>query len=209
MYDNKGRKLKIHDFARDGDIAGVAGELAAGVAVDCLELCSGQTALQCVSAMPDASLEMIRFLVEAGASVSPEVFRAAVQSGSLDTIRFLLQSGAKMDYREEGGCGTLAYAAYGRTDPDDTSLIPVLELLIENGADVNLTSSYSESALRITANRGRFDAVQFLLDHGADPESLEWTALMRAVALGTVEEVKALLEQGARLGEWDTWDRSA
>jgi hypothetical protein len=200
--------LKIHDAARRGDIAGVAGELASGVEVDSLEITSGQSALQCVCALPEAPLDMIRFLVGQGAQISAEVFQAAVQFGSLETIRYLLQAGARVDAREEGGCGTLALAAYGRASPGDTSLLPVFAFLIDQGAGVNIVSSYNESALRIVSHRARFDAVRFLLEHQADPAPLEWTDLMVAVALGTLEEVQALLAQGADLSARDCWQRT-
>ncbi len=200
--------MKIHDDARSGNIAGITVEIASGVAIDCLERTSGKSALHLVSAMPNANQDMVQFLVQQGATVSAQVFQDAVKTGSVDTIEFLLKSGARIDARVKGGCGTLIYAAYGRGYAGNATLIPVLTLLIEHGADVKIMSEYSESALRILSNHGRLDAVQFLLDHGADATTLAWTDLIRVVALGTVEEFESLLEQGANLGERDYWERT-
>lgn len=151
---------------------------------------------------------MILFLVQQGALISEQVFQAAVQTGSMETIKLLIKSGARIDERREGNCGTLIHAAFGRGDVDNETLIPVLTLLIEHGADVNIVSKYSESVLRFLSNRARFDAVEFLLGHGADEKTLEWTDLIRAVAIGTYEEVESLLMQGANLGDRDFWSRT-
>lgn len=205
---SRGRLLKIHDDARNGDILGVAGELASGVAINALERTSRQTALHCVCEMPDARAAMIFFLLEKGAAVTIDVFKAAVQTGSLETIKSLLQAGASIDEREDGHCGTLTIAAYGRTGPGDAALIPVLKCLLENGASPDIVSSYGESALSVTSGWGRFDAVRFLLDNGADPKPLDWTDLMRAVAFGTIADVKALLQQDSSLTERDFCERT-
>src|SRR5262245_31632010 len=121
--------MKIHDFAREGDLAGVAAELAAGVDIDCLEICSQQTALHIVSAMPDADLAMLRFLIQKGAKITPQVLEAAARSGSLDTLACLVEAGADITTVKEGDCDILTLAAYSRTAPDDSTLLPVLTWL--------------------------------------------------------------------------------
>jgi len=200
--------LKIHDAARRGDIRGVARELKAGVAVDVREHSSDPSALSCVCALPDADPQMILFLITQGAVISPEVFEAAIRSGNFDTMRMLLRFGAKVDAREEGHCGALTLAVYAHSSPGDTILLPLLTFLLEHGADTDIVSSYGESALSVASNNGRFDAVQFLLDRGADPTPLQWTELLHTVALGSVEEVRTLLEQGASLQDRDWWERT-
>src|SRR5207248_265298 len=87
-------------------------------------------------------------------------------------------------------------AMHGRPIEDDAQLLPLLRLLVERGADLNAISSYGESAARVASRVGRFDAVGVLLDAGADPAQLGWTSLHRAVALGTVEDVRAGIEGG-------------
>jgi ankyrin repeat protein len=200
--------LKIHDFARDGNVAGVAAELAAGVDIDCLEICSERTALHIVCALPDASLTTLQFLVQQGAKITPQVLEAAVQSGSIDTLAYLVKSGAGIVYVKEGGCDSLTLAAYGRTAPNDFTLLPVLTWLIEHGVGVRGRSSYGESAIAIASRLGRFDAVRLLINCGADARQLEWTDLMYAVTLGTVGDVQELLEQGCALNARDHCNRT-
>ncbi|HET8644903.1 MAG TPA: ankyrin repeat domain-containing protein, partial [Vicinamibacteria bacterium] len=55
----------------------------------------------------------------------------------------------------------------------------------------------------------RFDAVKLLLEAGADRGHLQWTPLIEAVALGSVEDVERLIAAGAPLEEKDWWERTA
>lgn len=57
--------MRIHDFAANGDIDGVRGELDAGVPVDERDD-ENHTPLARAAASPDAGVKMIRFLVDAG-----------------------------------------------------------------------------------------------------------------------------------------------
>ena len=52
-------------------------------------------------------------------------------------------------------------------------------------------------AVRVASENGRFDAVRVLLDAGSDPGPLEWTPLMRAIAVGTLADVRTQLDRGA------------
>ncbi len=203
-----GDLLKIHDDAIQGNIAGVAEELAAGVDIDCIEITARMTALNCVCTMPDANQEMIHFLVEHGAKISPYVFQDAVGTGSLVTIHFLLKSGARINESLLGITDILSHAASKRGEVGNETLIPVLTLLIENGADVYIVSKYSETKLHILSDYGRFDGVAFLLDHGSDAKALGWTDLIRAVVFGTYEEVETLLKEGVNLRDRDFWSRT-
>lgn len=138
--------------------------------------------------------------------VSKEIFDAAVKSGSLAALEALLDAGAQVDIREsEEAGGSLTLAAYGRCAPANESLVPTFALLCAHGADLNITSSHGESALSVSAHRARFDGVRFLLDQGADPTPLQWTPLMRAIALGSQEEVCSLLEERPVLKDRDAW----
>ena len=69
-------------------------------------------------------------------------------------------------------------------------------------------SDWKESALSVLSNKGLFEAVRKLLDHGADPAALEWTPLMHAIALGSQQAVADLLDQGAELESRDFWNRT-
>ena len=82
-------------------------------------------------------------------------------------------------------------------------------MLTAYGTDLSGVSSYAESGLRVLSRIGRFDGVRLLLDAGADCSQLAWTPLMKAVALGSLDDVQVALEQGAALEERDWWERTA
>jgi ankyrin repeat protein len=97
----------------------------------------------------------------------------------------------------------------GRDISRDPELLTLIAGLIERGVDLNATTPYQESALRALSQVGRFDAVTLLLKAGADGRQLAWTPLMRAVALGTLEDVRRELDAGPALEATDWWHRTA
>ncbi|MBW4661820.1 MAG: ankyrin repeat domain-containing protein [Drouetiella hepatica Uher 2000/2452] len=203
--------MQIHDHAKQGNIAGVAHQVASGVDINCAEKYFLRTPLMCAVASADAGIDMLQFLVENDADINAvggedqdTALGLAVKSGNLDKIRFLLDVGADIHYQLPHGYDVLISATCG----PDISLIPILNLLIERGAKVTGVSSYAESALRIASRVGRFDAVKVLLTAGADVTQLEWTELMHAIAFGHLEEVKVLLDEGADLSARDWWERT-
>jgi ankyrin repeat protein len=76
-----------------------------------------------------------------------------------------------------------------------------MELLIENGADMNARNGFFGTALQAAASQGHIEAVQVLLENGADPNSAPaghyGSALAAAVALNFSDIVEALLNGGA------------
>jgi hypothetical protein len=73
---------------------------------------------------------------------------------------------------------------------------------------LNSITGHIESALRVLSRIGRFDAVRLLLEAGADEAQLEWTALIRAVALGSLADVEHVVASGGDLEEKDWWSRT-
>jgi ankyrin repeat protein len=215
-----GRYMHIHNYAKQGDIEGVALELSKGIPVDSVDGPDQRTPLMCAVASSRASVEMVRFLIDRGADVNAfthddsgcgadqAVLGLAVQMGDLDKIRLLLDAGADIKYRTTSGYDALINAmSHGVTAPDET-LLPIIELLIERGAPTSGISGYSESALRVASRVGRFDVVRILLEAGADPRQLEWTDFMHAIALGSLPDVEQALAAGVNLEARDFWDRT-
>jgi ankyrin repeat protein len=212
--------MEIHDYARRGDIEGVTRELSRGVPVDSTSGSDGRTPLMCSLTSPDAGAEMVRLLIQQGADVNAmvpgtieaatgeNVLGLAVRHANPEKIRLLLDAGADISYQRPFGYNVLIDAACRSYNWADTEVMPILRLLIERGAPLSGISDYSESALRITSNVGRFDAVRLLLEAGADPDQLEWTELMVAVALGSRQDVARLLAEGADLAVRDFWERT-
>jgi ankyrin repeat protein len=133
----------------------------------------------------------------------------AVGTGNLEAIRCLLDAGADVRYIRPKGYTVMIDVMHGRSIADDEQLIPVLRLLIDRGANLDAVSEYGESALSVASNLGRFDAVGLLLDSRADPAPLMWSPLMRAVALGSIEDVRSRIAEGQDLAARDRWDRTA
>lgn len=207
--------MGIQIYAKKGDILKVGQEIASGVDIDCIDKYSSQTPLMCAVTSPDAGIDMLRFLVENGANVNAlsnedhnTVLGLAVQSGNIDKIQFLLDAGADINYQTPCGYDVLIDAMYGRDISQDKNLLSILNLLISKGASVSGISSYGESAVRVASSVGRFDAVRVLLAAGADSNQLEWTELMHAIALGTVEDVKVLVDKKSDMEVRDSCNRT-
>ena len=105
----------------------------------------------------------------------------AAYSGTVEAVQMLLDAGARIDL------GTPLHSAAGAATPEtfnnptklatkelDEGRIPVMELLVANGADVNgrQISQHLVPGLPIVEaiNTGALARVKWLLDHGADPE---------------------------------------
>lgn len=210
--------MQIHIYAKQGNITGVAHEVANGVDLDCIDKYAFQTPLMYAVTSPNADIDMIRFLVENGANVNAvaendyrnqeTVLSLAVNSGNLDKIKFLLNAGANINYQRPHGYDVLIDAMHGRDIVNDDNLLPILNFLLKKGAKVNGISSYGETALKCASMVGRFDAVELLLAAGADCQQLKWTEFMHAIVFGSVENVKSLLDKGVDLSIRDCWQRT-
>ncbi|MGO8751923.1 MAG: ankyrin repeat domain-containing protein [Thermoguttaceae bacterium] len=208
--------MLIHNYAEDGNIAGVRDELAKNVDIETRGERDGYTPLMHAVNSANAHRDMVRFLIENGANpnvvgglrrTKNHVLSLAVKSGDPDKIVTLLDSGADIGYESPSRYGALIDAAYGANYVPDRPLASLLRLLIDRGAKLDTVTEYGESAINVASMFGRFDAVQVLLDAGSDPSPLVWTPLMRAVALGTLGDVQAELER-ADLAARDSWDRT-
>lgn len=135
--------------------------------------------------------------------------RKALGEGDPLQIRALVEQGADLHYRDAQGYGALLDAIHGRDVFIDPRLTDLIQLLVEHRVDLNQVSSHGESGLSVLSRLGRFDGVQQLLAAGADESQLGWTPLIRAVALGTLDDVRRLLDGGAPLEERDAWSRTA
>ena len=74
------------------------------------------------------------------------------------------------------------------------------QVLLEHGADANVTDNWGTTALMFAAGLGRVKYVRLLLEHGAAPNTQVEdgsTALMRASEYGYCNVVQSLLEHGA------------
>lgn len=209
----------LHEIVRAADFNALASQLESGAPVDARDD-NDRTPLMTIfddeSASNDAMyLEMARLLLMHGAdsnAIESEngytVLALAVQNGTLSEIELLLEAGADATYQREYGYDVLIDAMHSRTMQEKQELWPVIELLLAHGAPLNGESDWGESALSVASQRARFDVVGLLLQAGADAEILEWTPLMRAIALGSVEDMAQSSRAGADLQARDNWERT-
>jgi ankyrin repeat protein len=203
----------IHEYATHGDLDGVRRRLRTGVPIDSRDI-EDYTALACASRSPQADVEMLDLLINAGADVNCVVdeqkhfpLELAACSGDLSKVKCLLAAGARINQASPKGYTAFVNITYALNDSE--SLVPMIELLWKHGADLDTSTDYGESPLSIASRLGRFDAVKFLLEAGADPSPLRWTPLMMVVALGTVEEMRKLLDGTTTLDAEDRFSRTA
>ncbi len=119
-------------------------------------------------------------------------FSIVVERGDLTLAREWLEAGLSPDF--EGsliGTGVMIGAWEGN--------IPMMELFVEHGADVNQVNAFGEQALLHAAWKGRLEAVRWLVEHGArlNREGKKWAALHYAAFAGHADVVGYLLERGA------------
>ena len=90
--------------------------------------------------------------------------------------------------------------------------VELVEMLLNNGANVNAKNSYGVTALHIASREGHTDIVAMLLEKGADVNAKSdggYTALISASESGHTETVAMLLEKGADVNAKTNWGDTA
>jgi tetratricopeptide (TPR) repeat protein len=129
----------------------------------------------------------------------PTRFSAAIESGDLRSARDWLDRGLHPDFEGRTiGTGLMIGAWEGN--------IPMMELFLSRGADINRANHLGEQALQHAAWRGKLAAVRWLVERGArlSREGREWSALHYAVFAGHADVVAYLLERGADINGLST-----
>lgn len=124
----------------------------------------------------------------------PVAFGVAMEVGDLGSARRWLAAGLPADFHAARiGTGLMIAAWEGN--------IPLMELFLAHGADVNAVNRLGEQAVLLAAWRGHGDAVDWLLAHGAELQRgpMQWTALHYAAFAGHGELVARLIDAGAEL----------
>lgn len=126
-------------------------------------------------------------------------FSNAIERGDLSAAREWLDAGLSPDFEGKMiGTGLMIGAWEGN--------IPMMELFVERGADINKANSFGEQALLLAAWKGRLEAVRWLVERGArlNREGREWAALHYAAFAGHAEVVDYLLRRGADINALST-----
>lgn len=117
----------------------------------------------------------------------------AARMGHLDTAKYLLEHGADPTATSNQLGTTALHHAAG------TGCVELIHLLLSKGLPVD-TPSDAGSPLIWAAGNDRLEAVKALLDHGANPNAEtddNVTALLSAVAAGSLDCVELLVKRGA------------
>eukprot|EP00435_Cladocopium_sp_Y103_P043717 s2984_g12.t1 len=119
-----------------------------------------ETAISCAAG--SGSLEIVGFLIEAGASIDGALLNAA-REGHLDIVRMLLKAGASIDQTggTSGSGRTALMAAAGAGHLD------IVRLLLDAGASKDFVSDFNETAISCAAGEGWLEIVGFLIEAGA------------------------------------------
>lgn len=150
------------------------------------------------------NLEMVKLLLEAGASVDLSTGSGSLEgltllirasgSGSIEMVELLLEAGADVDAFAENHMSPLAGASKG-------GRLAVIKVLVRKGATVTTENS---QALCWASFSGHADIVEFLLANGANVnsrmfqgEAYKETALEIAKSQGHREIEQILISHGA------------
>ncbi|GAB2182589.1 hypothetical protein DLREEDagrD3_28120 [Denitratisoma sp. agr-D3] len=124
----------------------------------------------------------------------PVAFGVAMEVGDLDKARQWLDEGLPPNFLADRiGTGLMIAAWEGN--------IPLMELFVQRGANVNFVNRNGEQAVQLAAWKGQTEAVKWLLSKGAalNRRGKEWSALHYAVFAGHEELSKYLIERGANI----------
>jgi len=129
----------------------------------------------------------------------PSSYGARLEAGDVSQARSWLDAGLDPEYMAEHiGTGLMIGAWRGD--------IPMMELFVSRGADINRANALGERALMHAAWRGNREAVLWLIARGAqvNSEPMRWSPLHYAVFAGHGELTKVLLEMGADINARST-----
>jgi len=194
---NKSMSDNMIYAVKEGQTNTVKRLLEKGVNVD-LKDKDGDTLL--ISAIRRGHLDVAKVLIDSGADLEYHEKRnswtpliIAASWGYIDIVNKLIEH--KADLNSQGQNGDTAMYVACETKYD------VIKLLLENGADPNISTKLGSTALMTAAFYNKPKTVKLLLDYGANPDSREYrgqTALMRATELyGNPDILRLLLEYGA------------
>ena len=122
-----------------------------------------------------------------------------VESGDVAQVREWLNAGLDPDFLADRIGTGLMIAAWNDN-------VPMMELLVARGANVNKVNALQETALMHAAWRGNTGAIKWLLTKGAkiNRDTLHWSALHYAAFAGHDKAVALLLEKGADINARST-----
>ena len=122
--------------------------------------------------------------------------QVACLQGRIDIVRLLLDRGALSSYPKEAKRSSTLYCAVCGCHKG------IVQLLLDQGADVNDRVDEEDSPLYKAAKNGSCEIIDLLLDHGASIDdghnAFDWSPLIAAVRRGRLAATELLLKRGAK-----------
>ena len=184
----------IFTAAREDNIAGMKQYITEGVDINKSDE-FGATALSIAAYR--GNTEMVKVLMDAGATFEIGVFHSAISKSNDDPeiVQVFIDHGADVDKKADTGNGhtALMFAA-------EFGHIKVGKLLLANGADINAGDNFNDPALNVAAFHGQLEFAKMLVEMGAELNVRGYggrTALGHAISRGHDEVAAFLKEVGA------------
>lgn len=212
--------LPLHEAALSGNITQAEELLSKGTSVNIADQ-NGFTALH--RAAYKGNKEMISYLISKGADVNarmkshysdgPTPLYAALSALDIEIMRVLLEAGANVNETGDVYIRDKQQTSSARTGYIGiTALhiaagegnIPLIQLFLEYGANVNAKDKSGSTPLHFAARRGKDEAVALLLDHGADIDAGDGvgdTPFYKAAHSCHRSTASLLLSRGAKQAE--------
>ena len=115
--------------------------------------------------------ELLQQYPDLSSSIADHWLNIAIDCAPLKCVRWMISKGVNLHYNSPGGYFPL-HCCIDREFPDKYEM---LQLLIDNGADINIGTEVGTMAdngwspLHMAAARNDLEAIKILLDNGADP----------------------------------------
>ncbi len=173
-----------------------------------------------ILAAENRSLEVVKLLLSHDAYVNAmnanneSAISKASQHCETEIVKLLIQHSARVNSCDNGRYTPLMYAAMckignqskgGKQEVNENEVnirSECLELLLAEGASVNVTNQHGDTALSLAARYGHPQYVKLLLSHGAQVKSatpVNSSILVQAAMGGELDSVRLLLRYGARI----------
>ncbi|KAJ7111254.1 ankyrin repeat-containing domain protein [Mycena epipterygia] len=170
----------------------------------------GQYGSPLQAACAEGYTDIVRLLIQNGADVNrensaPSALSFACDRGDTETVSLLIEQGAHVNTNNLN-YGFLSFLIFPklRGSPlhiaSSQGFMVIVQILLENGADINSADRNHASALCTASAHGQMEMVQFLIENGANANAsaglLGLTALQAASNKGHTEIVEFLIEKG-------------